>query len=81
MKKHSDVPWYRWRFSLVGLFLILFFGFSAWGTVANDKRECWFRFLGGLSFLSLAAWVAWQEWKYRKGMRFLLRKKSNDENA
>ena len=81
MNNRADIPWYRWRFSLGGLCLLIFFGFTAWGAATDENHQAWSRVFGGLLFLSVAVWVAWQEWKYRKGIRFLLTKKTDGKEA
>ena len=66
-----DLPWHRWRFDLDRTLLGLFFAFVAWSSLrhAEDGADV----AGGIFFLSLAACIAFFEWRWRKGPRFTIR--------
>jgi len=69
----KETPWYKWRFSLAGVYLISFFIFIAY-ICFKDSGSGRFEKISGISFFVLLALLfAYFEWKFRKPVHFRIR--------
>ena len=73
MNEKENDAWYKWRFSLGGLYLTVLFSWIAWSSFnawSGENTNSWvYEILEPLVFLGFAIWLLSQEWKYRKGGR------------
>lgn len=69
MKKRRDTPWYKWRFTLGGLWLILFFGGAAWIALSDCRRPLVYSIAGAAFFAAIAIVFALLEWRNRRPLR------------
>ena len=59
-------PWYKWQLRLTGILLVLFFAWAAWHVFWDVEFPTRTRVVMGGVWAFVAAWLALQEWRYRK---------------
>lgn len=69
----KETPWYKWRFSLGGVFLISFFIFMVFSFSKDSSISIGGKIIGIVIFIFLAASFAYFEWKFRKPIQFRIR--------
>lgn len=70
----KETPWYKWRFSFGGIYLISFFMFMAYAFFNESGVGKTEKVIGILIFVLLALLFIYLEWKNRQPFQFRTRK-------
>ena len=62
----EKVPWYKWRFTLGGILLVLVFSHAAWVVLRDVEGPTYERVGAGGALAFLASLFTLLEWRHRK---------------
>ena len=77
----ANVPWYKWRFTLGGVWVTLLFLYLAWEAISDVEAPTALRICATMFFLALATLFVALEWRNRKPVTFTLRKGEESEET
>ena len=70
----ENVPWYKWRFTLGGVYVVLLLLYVAWNFLSDVESPVSLHISAGVFFLDLAILIAVLERRNRQPVTFTLRK-------